>query len=657
MTNTLIHLDREEVLQLEKSLSREWFEFDGLGGFASNTVVMCPTRRYHGLLVTRPDGSTKRHVFLSRFEESLHGRGKSFALSMARYPNAIAPHGFRSLENFELVPFPHFEHQIGRVTARREIMVVRGQRTVLCRYHFTGAASDIELRLRPLLAYREADLLTRENLALDPRVRRTDGALTMQPYASLPPLHLRIGGADLRFEADPVWYRQLYYAEEIKRGYPGEEDNFSPGILHVPLDEEIEFVVACSIEGDVRDPMALWEEESYRRKTRVAPLGSDTRGTLRKHALDYLYRDSNGRLGVIAGFPWFGEWGRDTFVAAPGLTLSVGELDACTEILTGTLPYLRAGLMPNVFGLTADDSYYGSADAALWFARAVRLWERAGGDAALLKERFLPALEQIATSYEQGTELNVHVTSDGLLYAGHPGTNATWMDATTPQGPVTSRHGCAVELNALWYFLVAYLAKLHRQGGDKERAKHWSERRKQIGAAFLERFWLEREGYLADGFRDGERDTSIRPNQVIAAALEFSPLSREQRLDVVHSAEVGLVTPRGLRTLSPRNPAYLGKYQGGPVERDLAYHQGSVWPWLIGFFAEAYLRAHRRSKKRNEFIIELLDGFEQHLRSYGQEHVSELFDGDPPHRAGGAPAQAWSLAEILRAYAMIEEGA
>ena len=662
MTNTLTHMDREEVLQLEKSLSREWFEFDGLGGYASSTVLMCPTRRYHGLLVGRPRGHKRRHVFLSRFEESLHGRGKSFALSMARYPNVVAPHGYKSFEHFELTPYPHFEYRIGRVTAHREIMMVRGQRTVLCRYWFQGAAPDIELRLRPLLAFRQADLLTKENLELNPKVERLAHGFRMQPYAGLPPMQLRIAGSSYQFEADPVWYRQQLYTKDIERGYDGMEDNFSPGILHLPLDEEIEIVVAASLEEDVGDPLRLWEEESYRRKTRNTELEVDTLGVLRRHVDDYFHRSESGRLGLIAGFPWFIERGRSSFIALPGLTLAIGELEPCAEVLSGALPFFRRGLLPDRFGPNAEQSEYGNVDASLWWARAVRMWQKAGGDAERLYSEYLPTLEAIATSYCEGSDFGIQVTEDGLLWAGTEGHSVTWMDAYDAHGrPITPRHGHAVEVNALWFFLLQYLERLYKNAPKpsaetKKRAKHWGALRKRVGAAFLERFWLEGPGYLADCVRGEERDESIRPNQVIAASLEFSPLSKEQRLDIVHSAEVGLLTTRGLRSLSPESPAYKGKYQGTRAERDAAYHQGSIWPWLLGIFAEAYLRAHRRSKKRTQFLRELVDGFEEHLRSYGQEHVSELFEGDPPHRAGGALAQAASIAELLRAQALIEEG-
>ncbi|PIE22645.1 MAG: hypothetical protein CSA62_11200 [Planctomycetota bacterium] len=662
MTNTLTHMTREEVLQLEKSLSREWFEFDGLGGYASSTVLMCPTRRYHGLLVGRPKGHAARHVFLSRFEETLHGRGKSFPLSMARYPDVVEPHGYKSFENFELTPYPHFEFRIGRVTAHREIMMVRGQRTVLCRYWLQGAAPDIELRLRPLLAFRQAESLTEENLDLNPKVQRLAYGFRMQPYASLPAMQLRIAGAPYQFEADPVWYRQQLYTKDVERGYDGLEDNFSPGILHLGLDEEVEIVVAASLEEEIGDPLRLWEEESYRRKTRNTELEIDTGGVLRRHVDNYFHRSESGRLGLVAGFPWFIERGRSSFLALPGLTLAIGELEPCAEVLSGALPFFRRGLLPDRFGSDAERSEYGNVDASLWWARAVRLWQKAGGEEERLYAEYLPVLEEIASRYCEGTDFAVYMGDDDLLHAGSEDRSVTWMDAYDAEGrPITSRHGCAVEINALWFFLLQYLERLYKNAPaasaeTRKRAKHWGALRKRVGVAFLDRFWLEGPGYLADCVRGDERDESIRPNQVIAAALEFSPLSKGQRLEIVHCAEQALLTDRGLRSLCPKNPAYKGKYQGTRAERDEAYHQGSVWPWLLGFFVEAYMRSHRRSKARKQFLRDLVDGFEPHLRSYGQEHISELFEGDPPHRAGGAIAHAVSAAELLRAQALIEEG-
>jgi predicted glycogen debranching enzyme len=326
----------------------------------------------------------------------------------------------------------------------------------------------------------------------------------------------------------------------------------------------------------------------------------------------------------------------------------------CAEALEGLLGYLKEGLVPNIFGTGKADSDYGSVDASLWFARAVRLVEQASREPDAVARRFLGGLREIARHYARGTGLGLTADESGLLRSGSPLLNSTWMDARTARGPVTPRDGCAVEINALWYALLAHLEELEGRIGRAELAREWKRARERAGAAFLERFWLPEQRYLADVWKDGVRDESIRPNMVIAAALELSPLTRGMRTDVVQCARAQLLTPVGLRTLDPRHPDYQGRFGGGCEERDRAYHQGTVWPWLIGFFVEAWLRAHGGRAEQKEFLIELLDGFGAQLEGQGLLHVSEVLDGDPPHRPGGTIAQAWNSAEILRAYDLIE---
>ena len=668
-----VRFGRELLLSLERSTTREWLETDGRGGFASSTVLLAPTRRYHGLLVGPPPsvgdaGLGRRHVWLSRFEETLSGGGKTLPISIARYPGVWAPHGHQALESFELRPWPSFLYLFGSARIEREILMARSTRAVLVRYRVTGQKNRVELSLRPLLPFREADALTFENFALDTSTaRRTKGGkgraevgIRCRPYAALPPIDLSVEGAPMRFEADPVWYRQIEYPADLARGYESREDQFSPGTMHVDLESGVDVFVAASVDGPVEGLEALWRRETEARERALAAASADpvrSRGAARLVADDFLFRTAGGRVSVDAGFPWFGEWGRDAFVALPGLCLARGEVERCREALEGALAFLDAGLMPNTFGASRADSHYGSIDASLWFARAVRLLEIARGDRTV-GDRFLPALEEIARAYSEGTHLGIGCDEGGLVRAGTPGTNGTWMDAQVGGVPVTPRDGFAVEIQALWYSLLAHLEHLLDERGESARAKAWGERRRRAGASFLERFWLpgeERGGYLADTWKDGVADRSMRPNMVIAAALEWSPLAREQREDVVRAAETELLVPFGLRTLEPRDPSYRGRYAGGPEERDRAYHQGTAWPWLIGFFCEAYLRAHGRDERRLEHVREILRGFDACVEQFGLLHVSEVFDGDPPHRPGGCIAQAWNTGEILRAWSLVEE--
>jgi len=651
----LVRIDRETCHKLDLVLTREWLETDGRGGFACSTPLMVPRRRYHGLLIVQPPGMAKRHLLLSRFDENLVADGKSFSISMARYPGLWAPHGHQYVESFELVPWPRTTYRIGATRIVREVLMAKSVGAVLSRYSVEGEAPQLELRLRPLLPYREADALTFENVHLNPRAARIDGGIRVCPYSGMPQLSITHTGESRNFEADPVWYRRLEYQADIERGYEGTEDQLSPGFFHLPIAPGRPLVIAATIGAAVADPAALWEQESEARFTALNARSAGVRGRLALSADDFLYRTPQGRLGVLAGFPWFGEWGRDTFLSLPGLLLARGRVEECGEALAGALPFLRDGLLPNIFGATQEDSHYGSADAALWFVRAVRLWELAGGSRERLRDELAPAIERIARATLAGAGLGIHVDDKGCLLVGDASTNLTWMDARTPQGPVTPRGGAAVELNALWYFTLAYLELLARGDGDLARAREWETRRRLLTRSFLRRFWLEDERRLADVWSPQGVDRSLRPNMVLAAALEFSPLSRGKRTDIVHHAQAELLTPLGLRTLAPFEPDYVGSYGGDTQSRDAAYHQGTVWPWLLGFYCEAYLRAFGSTPFRIGVLRGLLEAFAEHLDQQGLNHVSEVFDGDPPHRPGGTIAQAWSSAELLRAFAMLED--
>jgi predicted glycogen debranching enzyme len=661
----LFRLDRERLLELDFALSKEWLETDGLGGYASSTVLSCPTRRYHGWLVAPIPNSDKRHLFLARFEESVHSVGqapiggageKHFWLSMARYPGKWHPDGHRALESFELNPYPTWTYRVGGARLVKSLLMVRGSPSVLLRYEWLDADAAVDLKLRPLCGFREADALTFENVDLAPEVQYLDATkrgLRIKPYEGLPWMTLALAGEGA-FDADPVWYRNVEYKLDLERGYDGHEDHFSPGLYRVRLAPGAAAYVCASLREAPVDVEQLWNAQVKLRCERAKAVRASWPVALDLGAEDFLYRARDGRLGVVAGYPWFTEWGRDTYISLPGLLLARGRVEECGEALEGATRHLQHGLMPNIFGRSPATSHYGSVDASLWFARAVRLYELAGGDSERIARRLRPALAEIAENYARGTALGIACDSDMLIHAGDVRTNATWMDAVAPEGPVTPRHGFAVEINALWYALLAHLEELAARAGESADAARWRSAKERAGTGFLARFWLPERRRLADVWLDGQADASVRPNMVIAAALEYSPLSVLQRADIVRVAENDLLTPRGLRTLSPRDAQYIGRYAGAPAERDRAYHQGTVWPWLMGFYVEAYLRAHSANHATRSHLRRLLDGFAPELAGHGLGHVSEVFDGDPPHRPGGCFAQAWSTAELLRAYQLCE---
>ncbi len=648
-----MRFERDLCLNLTAALGRHWLETDGRGAYASSTVLAVPTSRFHGLLVAPSQEQPERHVFVSRCEETFRGDGREFPISDAQFPGSLHPGGHRFLNAFDLDPTaadpnPRYTYRIGHVVVTREIRMLRDRPVTLVRYTATGQRKPIQLGLRPFLPCRRADALTWVNDSVDEGVRSVERGIVSRPYEALPEVALTIS-RQAAFARSPKWVRGIEYADDLARGYDGHEDLWSPGEWSVPLESGEDVVLALTIGEPVGDPGGAWRAAAQL----AEPAGNaeGVRATLEAACDHYLYRDRDGRPGVIAGFPWFGEWGRDSLIALPGLTLARGEIKACGDVLTGMLPWLRDGRLPNVFGPTPEASDYNKAvDPAMWFGRAVRLYADAGGDESRVRDVLLPALLEIGEAHRGARGDTLMCDGDGLLFAGSADVAATWMDAVVDNRPVTPRNGAQVEVNALWYVLADTLANL-LEGSP---AAEWSGFRDRLGEAFLRRFWLERRNRLADVLTTTGEDDSVRPNMVIAAALEPSPLSAEQRATVADLARAELLTPFGLRTLSPRYLHYRGRFEGDQVARDDAYHQGTVWPWLLGFFVEAELRGLGRSPELVTRLRGLLDGFATHLGEHGLGHVSEVFDGDPPHRPGGCFAQAWSVAEIVRAYSLLD---
>lgn len=626
-------------------LDAEWLDVDATSGFACGTVGGSPARRYHGWLVACPDGTARRHHFLARCVEIVEVGGDAGA--------RVELDGTR-LTGFVMRPWPTWTFDCGGgVALRRELVMVAGARAVLWRYSALGG--EVSVRVEPHLTCRDADHLHFANDVHRGDLRPSgQGAWVFEPYQGVPAVHVTAQtDGRVEFGAAARWERGIELSSDLRRGYDGHEDHFVPGAWTVRVGPGETAAFGASIVAPERDPMAAFERATASRRQ---PAPTSFRERMARSAEDFLYRTPEGRLGVLAGFPWFGEWGRDTFLSLPGLTLARSEVALCADGLRGALPFLRDGLLPNIFGVDQEDSHYGSVDASMWFARAVQLYDRAGGDQALVLDGLASALEQIAEAYREGTGLGVGADDELLLHSGSEDLNSTWMDAQVDGVPVTPRQGCAVEMNALWYQLLAYLEELAARRRDATAKKRWANLRTRAGTAFVRRFWLEDHegGCLADRVHDGRADRAIRPNMVMAAAQELSPLSVDQRRKVVAISARDLVTPLGMRTLSPSDPAYRGRYEGGTAGRDRAYHQGTVWPWTLGSHVEAAWRVGPRNSGVAARLEALWTGMAGELDRAGLEHLSEVFDGDEPRRPGGTFAQAWNTAECLRSLALLE---
>ncbi|MCA8948273.1 MAG: glycogen debranching enzyme family protein [Planctomycetes bacterium] len=636
----------------------EWLLTDGCGGYACGAVDDRPRRRYHGLWIARADATARRHCIVAGLDERVAVGAAVVSTLHAHWhglPAAVPPPVDVAFARW---PQPTFVFRHGAFVFERSVRLVgagcrpEGGPLLLVRWRNLGDR-PLRLDVRPLLGWCDADHLIRaaDRPQFDGTVAARGASWGFRPDASLPALWLSVDGV-AAFTAAPAWYRGFVYETDRERGYDHEGDRWSPGTLELALPAGGSALAAFALGEPCGDPVALWRDERD-----VASPAATVRDRLARAADDFFYSaplagdgPARARVGVLAGYPWFGEWGRDVFLALPGLSLARGRADLAEAVLDGALPFLRRGLLPNIYGATVADSHYGSCDAALWFALAVQRYADAGGDEARLADAYVPALASIADSYLAGTDLGMHVADDGLLLAGSAELNATWMDAQTSSGPVTPRAGHPIEIQALWYALLAFLVERGLGRFEAERTR--------CGKAIVREFWLAEPKYLADCVLAGRPDPSVRPNMLVAAALSRSPLKRAERAGVVAVAEAELVTPCGLRTLSPQSVAYQGRYAGGTEARDRAYHQGTVWPWLAGFYVEAALRAATPKQRRavEARLLRWLDGFAPELDRAGLEHVSEVFDGDPPQRPGGTFAQAWNTGELLRAFALVEAG-
>jgi predicted glycogen debranching enzyme len=648
----MIEFTQEVCANLDEALRREWVETNGLGGFASSSIVGLNTRRYHGLLVAATKPPVGRFVMLSKLEETLVVDGRRFELSANQYPGVVHPRGHVYLQGFRLDPFPVFIYSVEGVELEKSVFMVQGENTTAVRYEVKtdgDALADVRLEVRPLIAFRDYHSTTHENGALNPEVASEDSLLTIRPYQDLPALYFAHDAEE--FDGAHWWNRNLVYAAERERGLDYAEDLFSPFALTFHMKARTRAAVVASTERrDVRRVEEYRRAEVARRADVLArsPSGEEFVRTLTAAADQYVVARAEGKT-VIAGYQWFSDWGRATMIALPGLTLVTGQTEVAKSILLEFAGHVDRGMLPNRFPDAGEAPEYNTVDATLWFFEAVRATLSYTNDYEFVRRDLYGVLKDIVEWHERGTRYRIHVDVDGLLFAGEEGVQLTWMDARAGGREVTPRTGKPVEIQALWYNALRVMESLAHEFGFGEDERKYGASAARTRASFERQFWNEEAGCLYDVV-DGEvRDLSIRPNQIIAASLTHSMLSGERARRVVEVIERELLTPYGLRSLTQGDPRYAGRYEGGPEARDAVYHQGTVWAWLLGPFITAYVKAHGRSLKSKQQAAEWLAPLREHLKEAGLGHVSEIFDGDAPHTPRGCIAQAWSVAELLRA--------
>jgi predicted glycogen debranching enzyme len=644
----MIRFDEEICGNLDLATGHEWLETNGLGGFASSTIVGLNTRRYHGLLVAATKPPVGRMVLLSKLEETLIIDGERFDLSTNRYPGTVHPQGFRYLRQFRLNPFPTFTFEVNGVEVEKTVFMVHGENSTVVQYELKTKHANVLLELRPLIAFRDYHNTTHENGALNAAVDAQPGYVAFTPYAGLPTVYLAHGGAELHTEG--VWYRSFEYDVERERGLDFQEDLFNPCMLRFELSVHPKVSVIASTQShDAAQANEYRQREFSRRQelARSAVLDDDLARSLTAAADQFIVSRGDQKT-IIAGYHWFSDWGRDTMIALPGLTLPTRRYDVARSILRTFAQHVDQGMLPNRFPDAGEQPEYNTVDATLWFFEAVRAYAEYSGDLEFVRTEIYPALVDIISWHVRGTRYGIKVDPGGLLNSGEAGVQLTWMDAKVGDWVVTPRRGKPVEIQALWFNALRIMEEFARQFGDEAGQKRYRTMSALAQWGFNRLFWNEKDGCLYDVVNGGPPDPSIRPNQIFAVSLPHTMLPEDRACAVVEKVREHLLTPYGLRSLSPADPQYRGRYRGDPVSRDSAYHQGTVWPWLIGPFITAYIKVNKGSDAARSQTREWLAPLAKHLCEAGLGQISEVFDGDAPHGSGGCMAQAWSVAEVLR---------
>src|SRR5215470_11891355 len=651
----MIQLKKEICSDLDSALSREWLETNGLGGFASSTIVGLNTRRYHGLLVAATKPPVGRFVLLSKLEETLFIESQAFELSANRYPGVVHPQGFRYLKQFRLDPFPVFTYEIEGIEIEKSVFMIQGENTTVIQYELTKnnhpeSPKNLRLEVRPLIAFRDYHSTTHENGAINPAIEQRTGAVSVSPYQGLPSLYLAHNAVELVKAGD--WYRNFEYDAERERGLDFQEDLFNPLVLKFDYRARKQATIIASTEQrDASLAQEYKQKEIARRRavTTSSPVNDAFAQVLTSAADQYIVSRGNEKT-VIAGYHWFSDWGRDTMIALPGLTLPTGKHEEAKSILRTFAQNVSQGMLPNRFPDAGETPEYNTVDATLWFFEAARAYLAYTGDSDFVRNELYPVFADIIAWHVRGTRYGIKVDPSGLLTSGEPGVQLTWMDAKVGDWVVTPRRGKPVEIQALWYNALRIMEDLAQRFGDDAGRKRYRNMACVASWAFNRLFWNENAGCLYDKVNGGPPDASIRPNQIFAVSLHHSMLSGERAKAVVEKVREHLLTPYGLRSLSPQDSQYCGHYTGGPAERDGAYHQGTVWPWLLGPFITAYIKVNGASEAARQQASEWMKPMEAHLSEAGLGHISEICEGDAPHRPCGCVAQAWSVAEVLRAY-------
>jgi predicted glycogen debranching enzyme len=668
-----INLPSEALLRFDETIQKEWLVTNGLGGYASSTVLGINTRKYHGLLVAALHPLGDRTVCLAKLDEEVYVGSNIYPLGASEVHGKIFPQGYLFLKEFSVSPFPSYAYSVQDVEIRKTVFMPEGKNAVVVTYKVLNrGGAEAKIRVYPLLTCRHFhSVVDRWKNPLDFSQQQNGGEVEVTFNISKATVIVRSTGGE--FNEKAMWIERLYYREEASRGESSSDDCYQPGYFEVlaPHKRERDFavVVATSensqecreilvalgntiyeVDGQLTFEMAERENlltKFYDVHSEVPT--SDWLNWVFLAADAFIAKGSGDRKSIMAGYFWFEPWGRDTFISLPGLLLVTGRFEDARKVLLDFLCHCKQGLIPNRVEDKRGEPAYNTADATLWYVNAVLEYLKYTGDSKFIQQQLWENLKAIVESHQKGTAFGIHLDSDGLLAHGP---QLTWMDAEVDGKAVTPRAGKAVEIQALWYNTLKTMQLLANKFDEVSLAEKYARTALEAQKSFNAKFWNEESGCLFDVVSASGVDASLRPNQIIAVALDFTMLNNDRSEKVVAVVQRELVTPYGLRTLTPSDSRYSNMYFGDRRNRDQAYHNGTVWAWLLG----PYVTACRKAQSSSDYELRnrLVSLFTQQITQAGLGTVSEIFDGDPPHTPRGCIAQAWSVAEPLRAY--VEDG-
>jgi predicted glycogen debranching enzyme len=668
-----INLSKEALSDFDGAMRKEWVLTNGLGGYASSTALSINTRKYHGLLVAAFHPPGDRRVCLEKLDEEISVKNSVYPLGANEFQNGVFPQGYRFLEEFSVSPFPRYHYSIDNVNVWKTVFMLHEKNAVVAVYKVANENEfDVKIRVFPLVNWRHFHSVT-DRWKKPVELSQTQYNKEVYLSSTVPSSMLAIKSTDAYFRTEAKWIERLYYREEAQRGESFLDDCYQPGYFEKTVKangtETFALVALASADDkSVRmitertpvtmyDVEASYEEERKQHEDLLTKFYDTHKAIAEADWLSWLLLATDAfpvkglddaQTSVIAGYPWFGIWGRDTFVSLSGLTLLTGRFEEARQVFLTFKERYSNGLIPNFISDSDEPLAYNTVDATLWFVNAVLQYLKYTEDFKFVQEQLWEPLKTSMECHIRGTVFNIHVDDDGLLSHGP---QLTWMDAAVNSQPVTPRAGKAVEVQALWYNALKTMELLAARFEEKSAEEMFARLAERAKSSFVEKFWNEKKSCLFDVVDGGERDSSLRPNQVFAVALDFALLDQVRGESVVDVLVSELLTPFGLRTLERSDPRYVGVYGGDRARRDNAYHNGTVWSWLLGPFVTAFLKMKGHDDSKREiawsFLMPLLT---KHVYEVGLGTISEVFGGELPHKAGGCIAQAWSVAESLRAY-------